>query len=154
MFVKLPYKFQKRILISRIAVLEGEPPSNSSDDDLGEKDLEKGDEVADNRKPEESKKKKQEAKDPNLIEWNGPDDPENPQNWPNGKKWRVTMALALMTFCVTFASSVFSNATVAVANLYGVSTEVSTLGTSLFVLGFGFGPLVSNFPLRFGQYTN
>jgi len=150
----LPYKFQKRILISRSAAIEGETPSNSSDEDFREKDLEKGDEVADNRKVEESKNKEQEAKDPNLIEWNGPDDPENPLNWPNGKKWRVTMALAFMTFCVTFASSVFSNATIAVAKLYGVSTEVSTLGTSLFVLGFAFGPLVRNLPLRFGQYTN
>ncbi len=150
----MPYEFQKRILTSRIAAIQGETPSNSSDENLGEKDLEKADDAADSRKADEPEKEEQKVKDPNLVEWNGPDDPENPQNWPNGKKWRVTMALAFMTFCVTFASSVFSNATVAVAELYGVSTEVSTLGTSLFVLGYAFGPLVSNSSPRFGKYTN
>lgn len=27
--------------------------------------------------------KTQPAKDPNLIDWDGPDDRENPRNWPN-----------------------------------------------------------------------
>lgn len=83
-----------------------------------------------------------EEKDSNLIEWNGPDDPENPMNWPRSKKWIITVVLGFMTFCVTFASSVFSTATIPVALLFGVSTETTTLGTSLFVLGFAFGPLV------------
>jgi MFS family permease len=43
---------------------------------------------------------------------------------------------------VNFASSVFSTVTVPVAKLYDVSTEVTTLGTSLFVIGFAVGPLV------------
>lgn len=25
--------------------------------------------------------------DPNLIKWNGPDDPENPKNWTHRRKW-------------------------------------------------------------------
>lgn len=25
--------------------------------------------------------------DPNLIKWNGPDDPENPKNWTHKRKW-------------------------------------------------------------------
>lgn len=99
-----------------------------------EKDLEKGDDAA----PQQAPKKE---KDPNLIEFDGPDDPENPMNWSVSKKWVTTVALGLMTFCVTFASSVFANATVDVAELYHVSTEVSTLGTSLFVLGFAVGPM-------------
>jgi DHA1 family multidrug resistance protein-like MFS transporter len=48
----------------------------------------------------------------------------------------------LICFTVTFASSVFSNATVPTAKLFHVSTEVTTLGTSLFVLGFAVGPLI------------
>lgn len=75
-----------------------------------------------------------EERDPDLIEWDGPDDPENPMNWPSSQKWTVTMALAFMTFCITFASSVFSTATQVTATEYGVSVEVTTLGTSLFVL--------------------
>lgn len=73
-------------------------------------------------------------KDPNIVDWNGPDDPGNPMNWPRSKKWVVTFTFSLMTFVITFASSVFSTATVVTSQEYGVSTEVMTLGTSLFVL--------------------
>jgi multidrug resistance protein len=62
-------------------------------------------------------------------------------NWPSGRKWLYTIVLGSTTFCVTFASSVFSTATVATAKVFHVSLEVMTLGTSLFVLGFAFGPL-------------
>lgn len=47
-----------------------------------------------------------------------------------------------MTFCVTFASSVFSTATMGVAELYGVSEEAAALRMSSFVLGFGVSPLI------------
>ncbi|KAE9970960.1 hypothetical protein BLS_004673 [Venturia inaequalis] len=50
-------------------------------------------------------------KDPNVVEWDGPDDPENPMNFPRWKKWMITVVMGLMTFCITFASSVFSTAT-------------------------------------------
>lgn len=86
--------------------------------------------------------REKEEQDPNLITWDGPDDPENPMNWNTKKKWIITVILGLMTFVVTFASSVFSTATIVVAELYDVSEEVAVLGTSLFVLGFGVGPLV------------
>lgn len=78
--------------------------------------------------------KQRQEKDPNLIDWDGPDDPENPMNWSTSKKWIVTVALACTTFCITFASSVFSTATYATAQEFRVSAEVTTLGTSLFVL--------------------
>ncbi|TGO30795.1 hypothetical protein BPAE_0003g00800 [Botrytis paeoniae] len=86
--------------------------------------------------------KEKEEYDPNLVTWDGPDDPDNPMNWGTKKKWFITVILGLMTFVVTFASSVFSTATIVVAELYGVSEEVAVLGTSLFVLGFGVGPLI------------
>ncbi|OCK82986.1 MFS general substrate transporter [Lepidopterella palustris CBS 459.81] len=95
-----------------------------------ERDLEK----------QESIKSKSEQKDPYLVEWDGPDDPGNPMNWPRWKKWMITIVFGSMTLCVTFASSVFSTATIPTSIKFGVSTEVMTLGTSLFVLGFAIGP--------------
>ncbi|KAF4313514.1 Major facilitator superfamily [Botryosphaeria dothidea] len=104
----------------------------------------------------------QEEKDPHLIEWDGPDDPDNPMNWPTWWKWTVTTSLGLMTFCITFASSVFSTATMVTAEKFGVSTEVMTLGTSLFVLGFAAGPIIfgplselygRKYPLFFGFFV-
>lgn len=81
------------------------------------------------------------TKDPNLIDWDGPDDAENPKNWPLSKKWAITVSMGTMTFVATFASSVFSTATVATSEQFGVSTEVMTLATSLFVLGYAWGPM-------------
>ena len=68
-----------------------------------------------------------------LVGWDGPNDPQNPHNWSKSKKYTVTVFYATLTFCITFASSVFSTATQVTAELYGVSTEVMTLGTSLVV---------------------
>ncbi|KAH8800651.1 major facilitator superfamily domain-containing protein [Xylogone sp. PMI_703] len=80
--------------------------------------------------------------DRNLVGWNGPDDPENPMNWSRPRQWVVTLLMSLITVCITFASSVFSTATGATAREFEVSDEVATLGTSLYVAGFGLGPFI------------
>jgi DHA1 family multidrug resistance protein-like MFS transporter len=123
-----------------------ENPQRSSNVDL-EKDVENGDadssaennnESDDDMNPDHINP---DEKDPNLIVWDGPNDPENPQNWSYGRKWLYATVLGFMTFCVTFASSVFSTATLITAEIFHVSPLVMTLGTSLFVLGFAFGPI-------------
>ena len=81
-------------------------------------------------------------KDINLVGWDGPNDPENPFNWSKGKKYLITSLYSTVTFCLTFSSSIFSTATQVTAKKFGVSDEVMTLGTSLFVLGFAVGPII------------
>ncbi|KAJ5220680.1 uncharacterized protein N7469_009567 [Penicillium citrinum] len=83
----------------------------------------------------------QTEKDPNLVEWDGPDDPENPQNFSRSRKWIITGVMSTMTMWITFASSVFSTATLVTAKEFNVSSEVMVLGTSLTVFGFALGPL-------------
>ena len=101
-----------------------------------ERDIEKGDPAApDNNEVDEGVEDKRQTKEEdNIIGWDGPDDPGNPQNWSRGKKLATTLFYASMTFCITFASSVFSTATEVTAAKFHVSTEVMTLGTALFVL--------------------
>jgi hypothetical protein len=36
--------------------------------------------------------------DPNILDWNGPDDPEKPVNWTGRRKWINGGLLAAMTF--------------------------------------------------------
>lgn len=38
----------------------------------------------------ESEKKPEAVEDPNLVTWDGDDDPENPKNWPIRRKWAVS----------------------------------------------------------------
>jgi hypothetical protein len=46
------------------------------------------------------------AKDPNLVTWDGPDDPENPFNWKTYKKARQLVFMAFNTF-LTYGSLAF-----------------------------------------------
>ncbi|KAK5708590.1 hypothetical protein LTR17_020528 [Elasticomyces elasticus] len=81
------------------------------------------------------------AKDPNLVEWDE-EDVENPMNMSKARKWRISIITALMTFVVSFGSSVFSTATNVTAEGFGVSSEVMILGVTLYVVGFACGPLI------------
>lgn len=35
--------------------------------------------------------------DPDIVDWDGPDDPENPRNWPQFKKTYHVAAVSLLT---------------------------------------------------------
>jgi hypothetical protein len=117
-------------------------------------------------------------KDPDLVDWDGPGDQENPQNWSLKYKWFTTLICLLMTVnvCVfgvarrilfvlvndldrTFASSAPAVASTQIEQHFQVSKEVSYLITTTFLLGYVLGvstvifngrPLnVSKFPANF-----
>jgi hypothetical protein len=44
-----------------------------------------------------STKEVTEAVDPDIVDWDGPDDPHNPMNWPMSKKWGLIAVLAGVT---------------------------------------------------------
>lgn len=77
-----------------------------------------------------------------VVEYDGPDDPLHPQNWPMKKKAGFAVLLAYTSFCSTFTSSLFSASTTAVSQRFHVGSVVATLSTSLYVLGYAFGPLI------------
>ena len=107
------------------------PHFSSSPEDALDPDVEKD---AASRSDEGPPLKEQPPPESNIVDWDGPDDPEKPMNWSNKKKWAATMILSSLTLTITFASSVFSTATMVTAKEFGTSNEVMTLGTSLFVL--------------------
>lgn len=71
-----------------------------------------------------------------------PGDPENPKNWSKAYKWYCTMVVAITCFVVAFASSVVTADLIGVEESFGVSEEVALLTITLFVIGFGVGPVV------------
>ncbi|POS86219.1 hypothetical protein EPUL_004517 [Erysiphe pulchra] len=75
-----------------------------------------------------------------LVDFDGPNDPMNAQNWKLKKKLINAAILNFNTLVSVFTSSIFSTASSAFASEYHVSDEVGILGLSLFVLGFAFGP--------------
>jgi MFS family permease len=77
-----------------------------------------------------------------LVDFDGADDPYWPVNWSRKKKIITTALYSSTTLTASWASSAFSPGTQQVAQHFGVSNRVATLGTSLFLFGFGLGPLL------------
>lgn len=77
-----------------------------------------------------------------LVDWYYTDDSENPHNWSNRKRALVTTMICLYTFVVYTTSAIYTSSTEGIIKEFGVSTLVATLGLSLYVLGYGIGPLV------------
>jgi DHA1 family multidrug resistance protein-like MFS transporter len=77
-----------------------------------------------------------------VVEFDGHDDPMHAQNWPMKKKLVTAAMLGFTTLTAAFGSSIISSATGAIAQIYGVSSVVATLATSLYVLGFATGPIL------------
>ncbi|KAF4587640.1 major facilitator superfamily [Ophiocordyceps camponoti-floridani] len=80
------------------------------------------------------------ARDEYVVEFDGPGDPLNAQNWPTRVKVAMVAMLNYTTFVSSFTSSIYSPAIETISKFFHVDLEVALLGTTLYVLGFAFGP--------------
>ncbi|KAJ5908001.1 MFS general substrate transporter [Penicillium taxi] len=79
--------------------------------------------------------------DPFVVTWI-PNDPRNPMRFKQLTKWTITMLVALAALAVSLDSSAYTGGVFEIEEEFQISTEVATLGVSLFVLGFAIGPLL------------
>ncbi|KYK59613.1 hypothetical protein DCS_00745 [Drechmeria coniospora] len=77
-----------------------------------------------------------------LVDWYYSDDPDDPHNWSNGKRALISVIICLYTFVVYATSAIYTSSTYGIMEEFGVSQLEATLGLSLYVLGYGIGPLV------------
>jgi multidrug resistance protein len=83
-----------------------------------------------------------EPRDPNIIDWDGPNDPENPQNWAASRKWGIIAALGAVTLITPLASSFFAPGVPQVLRTFNEhSNNIATFVVSVYILGFAIGPL-------------
>jgi DHA1 family multidrug resistance protein-like MFS transporter len=68
--------------------------------------------------------------------------PRHPQNWPRVTKLYISAILIFNAFNASFASAIFSAASPFIGQEFGTSREVLVLGTSLYLLGYAFGPII------------
>ncbi|GLA08250.1 hypothetical protein AnigIFM60653_009779 [Aspergillus niger] len=80
-------------------------------------------------------------KRPIIVGWR-PGDSENPQNWSTIKKFLVSCLVWILTFAIYIGSAIYSPGIPDVAEQFGVSNVAATLGLTLFVLGYGIGPMI------------
>ncbi|KAI0299341.1 MFS transporter [Multifurca ochricompacta] len=88
------------------------------------------------------KTSKEEGTDTLLVTWNGPDDPENPMNWSSIKKTWVMFQVCFLTFAVYIGSAIYTAGIRDITQQYHVSSVAATLGLTLFVAGYGIGPML------------
>lgn len=79
--------------------------------------------------------------DPYVVQWM-PQDFRNPLQLNIKMKWFITLVAALETLVVALVSSAYTGGIVQIQQQFHVTTEVATLGVSLYVLGFALGPLI------------
>ncbi|GHJ84635.1 hypothetical protein NliqN6_1037 [Naganishia liquefaciens] len=69
------------------------------------------------------------------------DDLDNPRNWPKWRRYLVAGLASWLTIIVCSIASGYSTGTDALTAEFDLSEEVGTLGLSLYILGFAFGPM-------------
>lgn len=70
-----------------------------------------------------------------LVDWYYSDDPENPQNWSNTRRFFVAFVICLYTFVVYFSSSIYTTSEQGIMEEFDVSSTKAALGLSIYVLG-------------------
>lgn len=82
------------------------------------------------------------VKDPNLVTWEGEDDPKSPKNWVYSRKWAATIIVSCFTFISPVSSSMVAPALPAMARSLNITSEIEeSLILSIFVLAYAIGPL-------------
>lgn len=77
-----------------------------------------------------------------LIDWYSTTDEENPQNWSSGKKLVVVAIIFFYTFVAYVSSAIYTPSIGGVIERFGVSITAASLALSLYVLGYGSGPMI------------
>jgi hypothetical protein len=72
--------------------------------------------------------------DPNVVDWDGPNDPDNPINFSKYYKMWITFCLSMLSLAATLGSSIISPAEGVLSIYFGISAEVTVLGISLYML--------------------
>jgi hypothetical protein len=75
--------------------------------------------------------------DPNVVDWDGPDDPANPQNWSGASKWAQIAVLSVLTLLTPLASSMFAPGVPEMMKDFHSSNDyLATFVVSVYLLGF------------------
>ncbi|KAI0378106.1 MFS general substrate transporter [Hypomontagnella monticulosa] len=81
--------------------------------------------------------------DPNLVTWEGPEDPENPKNWAFSKKWAAVFIVSVFTLVSPVSSSMVAPSLTTIGGELGIAEGFEqNIVLSIFVLAYALGPLV------------
>lgn len=112
---------------------EHETVNNAEKD--AQKDVEKG-------APAGSENENETAADPNIVDWDGPDDPANPRNWSKAYKLTNVVLVSLAVLYTNLATTVFAPGANVMQREFGFKSDtVEILTITMASLGFALGQL-------------
>ncbi|KAK9375806.1 major facilitator superfamily domain-containing protein [Lipomyces chichibuensis] len=82
------------------------------------------------------------GKEATLVDWYGPDDPENPQNWPFRRKIFVMLQLCLLTTALYMGSSIYTPGIGQLVEDFHISVTVASIPLCVYVFGYGIGQML------------
>lgn len=92
---------------------------------------------------------------PDIVDFDGPDDPENPLNWPFRKKWGLVVLISAITFLTPLASSMFAPGVPDIMDEFHSTNDLlAGFMVSVYVLGFSFGPLCMFYAFDMSKRTH
>lgn len=109
----------------------------------GKSDVEKADQSEESDSNTETSPSPKRDESEVFVEYDSPDDPMNPQNWPKRTKFLYTCLVTSIGFIVSWASSIDSGAVAPAAAEFHVSDVVESLATGVFLFAFGIGSLAA-----------
>ncbi|CAE6434145.1 unnamed protein product [Rhizoctonia solani] len=80
---------------------------------------------------------------PDFVDWDSPEDPNNPRNWTFRHRWAATAVVSLFTFMSPLASSMVAPALPQVSRELNLEqgSVLESMTLSVFVLAYAVGPL-------------
>ncbi|OTA93954.1 hypothetical protein M434DRAFT_72172 [Hypoxylon sp. CO27-5] len=81
--------------------------------------------------------------DPNIVDWDGPDDPANPRNWSKTVKMLNIVLVSLSVLYSNIATTMFAPGAASLVSEFRVTNSiVATLAVTIPSLGSSMGPLL------------
>ncbi|KAI1432785.1 cycloheximide resistance protein [Xylaria sp. CBS 124048] len=125
--------------------LKSEPSADRADIDI-EKEAEaigQRKTNSDEEDEEEEEEEEESENDPNIVWWDGDDDPQNPLNWSTLRKTLNCGCVSFQTFVTPLASSIFApGVPLVLEEFHSDSLEIATFVVSVYLLGYAAGPVV------------
>lgn len=81
--------------------------------------------------------------DPNIVTWDGPDDPNRPHNWTARKKWANMAIVSSICFLTPLASSMVAPGVPLIMREFKVTDgTIGSFIVSIYIVGYAIGPLL------------
>ncbi|GKT97052.1 cycloheximide resistance protein [Colletotrichum tofieldiae] len=82
-------------------------------------------------------------RDPNIVDFDGPNDPEHPLNWSTTRKTTSIVIVSLTALLSPIGSTISAAAAADIMQHFGTTNEtLGALMTTIYLLGYAFGPVI------------